>query len=296
MGFDAVADAKARVSAHTNRERLPLAGQDGGRLKSPDNVSQTVPSKRTSFSPAKPLEQRPPVVAGFERSRVGLADVSRGQAVAKMVSRQSSAATKIASTDKSPAIQSTSEVQAILSNTIDKRFPSLQGVSVRLEPLNAKHDFFQSRPDIGTLLTPWRDTEYIVYVNPRIFTMNLSQDAVEAILAHELLHTEHYREDGLLGMLWALLAQIFSSVEVSYERGLDIRAIERGYGPGLKSYRHWLYQNLSGDAVAGKKKNYLTPEEITLVEQTLRERPELLPQWREDPPKNLGEFQQRSRR
>jgi len=41
-----------------------------------------------------------------------------------------------------------------------------------------------------------------------------------------------------------------------------LEAIKRGYGEGLKEYRLWLYGAVPAKSLPGKRKDYLSPEEI----------------------------------
>ncbi len=47
-----------------------------------------------------------------------------------------------------------------------------------------------------------------------------------------------------------------------YERETDHFALTRGCGSGLITYREWRYDPIPPDAVAEKRRDYLTPEEI----------------------------------
>jgi hypothetical protein len=78
-----------------------------------------------------------------------------------------------------------------------------------------------------------------------------------------------------------------SGFAARFERATDLEAIARGYGDGLKSYRWWLYCHIPADKLAGKKRNYFSPEEIDSLQLKLRAQPELLKQWRKAPPRSL---------
>ena len=86
-------------------------------------------------------------------------------------------------------------------------------------------------------------------------------EAREAIVAHELAHIAYYANGNRLH-LFGLLRLIEKNFRQSFERRADLDTIERGYGEGLKQYRLWLYQHVPPKALAEKKRDYLSPEEI----------------------------------
>lgn len=91
--------------------------------------------------------------------------------------------------------------------------------------------------------------------------MQAPEDGVKAILAHELSHVVYYTRGKRIRLV-GLVRLASGGYRSKFERGTDVEAIRRGYGDGLKEYRRWLYQAVPAKALRGKKKDYLSPEEI----------------------------------
>ncbi len=69
-----------------------------------------------------------------------------------------------------------------------------------------------------------------------------------------------------------------------------MEAIKRGYGEGLSEYRKWLYQNIPAKDLKAKKRDYFSPEEIMLILDILKDKPDIIDVWRKDVPRNLNEI------
>ena len=145
---------------------------------------------------------------------------------------------------------------------VERSFPHLKGVPIVVEPFEGGDVFFQSNLKIKTLLNPWAETTYRIQVNPVVFEKGLPLDAADAILAHELAHTQSYVDQGFWGLLLGALSQILPFLEKKIEHETDHAAIDRGYGPGLIAYRRW-QENHIGPARRERVRDvYLTPETI----------------------------------
>jgi hypothetical protein len=154
------------------------------------------------------------------------------------------------------------ELPAILAAVQAERVPELDGVEITLGELSADDSFFVANLDLSTASRPGPERAYTVNANPRMFEEpGPPFDAVYAILVHELKHIVDYvgmPTDELVTFgLW------YASGDVAeYERETDEFTLERGCATGLKSYRVWLYDRIDAEAVAGKRRDYYTPEEI----------------------------------
>ena len=71
-----------------------------------------------------------------------------------------------------------------------------------------------------------------------------------------------------------------------------MEAIARGYGEGLKDYRNWLYQIIPAKNLEEKKRNYFSSEEINLMLEILKTKPETIEKWRKNIPRNKSELMQ----
>ncbi|PKL76750.1 MAG: hypothetical protein CVV27_08670 [Candidatus Melainabacteria bacterium HGW-Melainabacteria-1] len=132
---------------------------------------------------------------------------------------------------------------------VQLRFPELDGQVLEVGTFVESDSYFQSNFDALSLLGP--RPIYRIEVNPRIFALDCPPAAIEAVLAHELAHTLDYVRGGLAGILgigWQLLVG-----PAPYERRTDLQAIFRGFGPGLRQYRLWLYAQLSPEQLLRKR-------------------------------------------
>lgn len=120
---------------------------------------------------------------------------------------------------------------------------------------------------------------YKIHVNPIVFQHNIPDEALEAILAHELVHTEDYREKSSLDIVGIGLKVLFKKSRSIYERQTDLKTILKGYARGLITYREWQYRLLSKTDLAKKKREYLTPNEIRCIEKIRDKKPELIEKW-----------------
>jgi len=153
------------------------------------------------------------------------------------------------------------EVERELAAVVDRSFPELQGVDIAVEEIRSKSDFFTSGYDPETILKKGPSRSYRVYVNPRLFESPPSEAAIQAALAHELTHILDYTRLSPVA-LEKFTLKYATGDNSKYERATDRGALERGYGCGLIEYRRWLYAHVSPATVAGKRRTYLTPEEI----------------------------------
>src|SRR4051794_13165574 len=131
-------------------------------------------------------------------------------------------------------------------------FPDLAGVRISYWSFRSATDFFQSRPTI-------RGYKVLINNNPALLTA--PDDGIKAILAHEMEHICWYRERPRWKLI-GLIRLLRTSSDANWERATDMRTIKRGYGPGLRSFRLWLYRQISPGAAERKKVIYMTPEEI----------------------------------
>jgi hypothetical protein len=131
---------------------------------------------------------------------------------------------------------------------------------------------------------------YFADVNPALFQEQAPSDGVCAILAHELAHVVSLSRGNRIRRFG--MVRLLSKVQTAkFERRIDLDAIHRGYGDGLKSYRKWVYAHISPNKLAEKRRNYFSPEEIGAIQILLQERPELFGYWTAHVPMSLLEIQ-----
>ncbi len=164
------------------------------------------------------------------------------------------------STGKKLTVEKT---QTLLSEIVKKSYPELERKKIKVETFESESDYFKARFSVTKFLT-FQKINYIVFVNPKIFQSEISEQAIIAILAHELAHILYYTTKNRFE-LFGLASLIDKSFTAKFERKADLHAIKRGYGKGLIKYREWLYAHIPPKNLAAKKRDYFTPEEIRAI-------------------------------
>jgi hypothetical protein len=176
-------------------------------------------------------------------------------------------------------------VRRIVEEVKAASYPELNNAEIEIRLFGSPSDYFQTRFTFTSFLFK-RRLRYLLKVNRNLFANNVPDDGLRAIISHELGHVVYYRARHRIELL-GLVRLACSGFAARFERATDLEAIARGYGDGLKSYRWWLYCHIPADKLAGKKRNYFSPEEIDSLQLKLRAQPELLKQWRKAPPRSL---------
>lgn len=179
--------------------------------------------------------------------------------------------------------------QTIVNEIIEKSYPELKTAKIEIKTFESESNYFKSQFSVSRFLT-FRKIKYVIFVNPQVFRQNAPEDGIRAILAHELAHVSYFKRKNRIQLL-GLAALADKGFTAKFERRADLEAMARGYGEGLKSYREWLYQNISPKAVEAKKLDYFSPAEIDLMLRLLREKPEMIDVWRKKVPRNLKEIE-----
>lgn len=181
------------------------------------------------------------------------------------------------------------QTNLIVREIVEKSYPELKKARIKIKTFDSRADYFRSRFSLARFLT-FRRLDYLILVNPRIFSKDAPPDAaVRAIIAHELAHVAYYERHNRFELL-GLMSLLSNSFTVRFERGADLEAIRRGYGAGLKDYRQWLYQNIPPKNLPAKKCDYFSPEEIDLILEATAEKPALFDFWRKKIPRNATEI------
>lgn len=189
-----------------------------------------------------------------------------------------------------------SELQSALERTrvlIERiraaSYPELSAAQIQVRPFESASDFFRARPRIPDFFIK-KKLRYVIQVNPRAYALQVPEDGVEAIMAHELGHVAYVKKRNRLRLL-AMVRLLSEGFVRDLERRTDLEAISRGYAEGLKAYRQWLYQHIPQKSLAEKRRNYFWPEEIDSILLRIRQCPQLLNSWLKKPPRNLQEIQ-----
>jgi len=142
-------------------------------------------------------------------------------------------------------------------------YPEIAARDLDVKRLVSESDYFNARFSIGRMIT-CRRMRYSILANERLATLDAPAEGVRAIVAHELAHVAYYRSGPRVRLL-GLVRLVNPAARARFERAADREAIRRGYGPGLKAYRVWLYGHIPKDKVSAKKRDYLTPDEIDAI-------------------------------
>lgn len=160
------------------------------------------------------------------------------------------------------------ELESMIGDLVDAlvsaHFPQLRGLQIQFRAASRDLDSVFLETDVEGVFRSRKKRTYIVYVNDVLRHSSPGEEAIEAILVHELTHLDDY-----VGMSGFELIQLYRKInrdtafQVSYERQTDTRALELGFAEGLKAYRTWLYERIRDPAaLESKKRTYFTPDEI----------------------------------
>jgi len=147
-------------------------------------------------------------------------------------------------------------------------FPELHDRDVHARQFAGSSDYFQARFNIWRFFTAKR-MQYVIRVNSTAALLTAPEEGKRAIIAHELAHVAYYAKGNRL-RLFGLVRLASRRFRERFEKRADIEALQRGYAQGLKQYRIWLYQHVSGGVLQEKRRDYLTPEEIDAMQHQVR--------------------------
>ncbi len=187
-------------------------------------------------------------------------------------------------TDQKSAVEKTWK---LLNEVRSKSYPEISEKDIRVETFSSDADFFKARFSFTRYLT-LRHLKTIIFVNPAVYDGDISQNALRAILTHELAHALYYQTRNRLRLL-GLVKLTTNDFTAEFERRADLIAISRGYGEGLIEYREWLYRNIPKKKLEMKRRNYFTPEEITILIAALKRNPSMLGKLSKSVPRDLEE-------
>lgn len=187
---------------------------------------------------------------------------------------------------KSIAIE---RADSLLQTVRENSFPELKDADIRVRLFNSKSDFFRTRFSVTRYLFCMK-MRFFIEVNPKVFDLQAPEEAMRAIIAHELGHVLYMLKRNRIKLL-SLIRLASKDYTARFERRTDLETISRGYATGLIDYRNWLYQNISAVDVKKKKRDYFSPEEISAITDSLKKRPELFAYWMKHIPLNLEDIE-----
>lgn len=169
-----------------------------------------------------------------------------------------------------------------------RSFSELSGKFIESRTFRSSADYFRTRFSFSRFIL-LRPMHYFVEINPRISVSGPSEQSVCAILAHELVHIDRMSTGNRI-RLFGLVRLVSRGYTARFERSTDLEAIRRGYGPGLISFREWVYLNIPSAALKLKRRNYFSPEEISAILRLSQANPALPAYWKQYVPMNLQEI------
>ena len=95
--------------------------------------------------------------------------------------------------------------------------------------------------------------------------------------------------------LVSLVLLLSAPFAARFERAADLEAIWLGYGPGLESYRVWLYRNVPPSRMEEKRRDYFSPEEIEAILRAAQQNPQIMGVFSACVPRGLKEVERLSR-
>lgn len=180
-------------------------------------------------------------------------------------------------------------IDTVIKNTHEQI--AQKKVNVTTYPIDSDEYFMVSNFKISRVIGKHN---YRVGVNPKIFDLDISQEALIAVMAHELEHTLDYIKGSFIGRIVPIgVSLLTKKYRYRYERQTDLKTVLKGYGEGLMTYRNWQYLFLDEKALKIKKENYLTPDEIALIMSHLPQQEEHIRKALHGrAPKNLDEWRE----
>jgi hypothetical protein len=165
-------------------------------------------------------------------------------------------------TQCAPAI-TMSEFEAVVEKTRADYFSEIPKNNLIITTFTSDKYFLQAQPKALTLLKNRVHRVYEVQLNTRLLKCPPVEEALVAILAHELEHVKDYMNWTSAKIVsYGIKYSLDFDLKVHYERATDQKVLSMGLGEGLALYREWVYQWLTKKQLEQKRKIYLTPEEI----------------------------------
>ena len=183
-------------------------------------------------------------------------------------------------------------VTPVLNSVRAASFPQLKDVDITLHPMSSDYIYLEGRFTFSSFFFA-RKLRYMILVNPEAFARKVPEDGLRAIVAHELSHIDYFNRQSRMGLV-SLIQLPWAPYAARFERGADLEAIALGYGPGLESYRTWLYRNVPASRTEEKKRDYFSPEEIEAILRAARQNPQIMGVFSACVPRGLAEIEQES--
>jgi hypothetical protein len=183
-------------------------------------------------------------------------------------------------------------IQQVIEGVRQASFPRLTGVDIAVYDLRSDSDYLQARFTVSSFFS--RKLQYLVFFNQVAIRRQVPAEGLRAIVAHELTHISYYEDQSRMGLL-SLARLLAPSFTTRFERKADLDTIALGYGRGLQTFRTWLYRNIPPARVAGKKRDYYTPEEIEALLRAEMNHAGIMSKFQRCVPRNMAEINEEIR-
>jgi hypothetical protein len=201
--------------------------------------------------------------------------------------------TVCAQSSTAPRADSFDEIRSLVDGVRATSYPRLKAASISIQRLRNDHVFLESRFTFRSFFLG-RKLRYKIFFNAEAIARQVPADGLRAIIAHELAHIDFYQRNSRWKLL-GLVRLLSPNYAARFERTTDLEAIAAGYGPGLESFRIWLYRNIPSRYLEQKRRDYFSPEEIEAILRAEREEPGVMQRLSTCVPRNLAEIEREIR-
>jgi hypothetical protein len=155
------------------------------------------------------------------------------------------------------------DIEGLVNSVRRSSFPQLKDAQITVYDLHSDYVYLETRFTFSSYLFA-RRLRYMISFNREALARGVPADGLRAIVAHELAHIDYFQSESRMGLM-GLVRLLSSSFNSRFERKADLQTIALGYGPGLQSFREWLYRNIPPNRLDEKKRDYFSPEEIGAI-------------------------------
>lgn len=163
------------------------------------------------------------------------------------------------------------EAKMLFEEMRGKFFPHLADLEIDLRFASGRDYLMRTDFELEHVFVHPRKRKYTIVFGNRYNDCYPVQEVLKPVMVHELAHIEDYSNWDSLQLLNFLVEYAFNGGYIqSYERETDMHALDQLkadpeyaiYADSLAHFRLWQYENMPEKMVLGKKRNYLSPEEI----------------------------------
>ena len=155
--------------------------------------------------------------------------------------------------DSPQTIIALQDIATLVDSVRAASYPQVKDVEIALRQMRSEYIYFESRFTFPSFFFG-RKLRYMILFNSEAIARQVPPDGLRAIVAHELAHIDYFNRQSRMGLV-SLIQLLWAPFAARFERAADLEAIALGYGPGLESYRVWLYRNVPAGRFRFRKKS-----------------------------------------